>query len=60
MLQAFTGVSKVERAKKFLSNVSIEIFGQQSQQSKSPTKMKKVLDKETKLVYKSGSSEIVN
>jgi hypothetical protein len=50
-------------AKKCLSNISIKKFGQQNQQNKSPTKngkMKKVLDKETKLVYKSAFSKIVS
>jgi hypothetical protein len=36
MLQVFTGVSKVEKAQRI--SLSIEKFGQQSQQNKSPTK----------------------
>jgi hypothetical protein len=58
MLQAFTGVSKVEKAQKNRCQTSPSKFGQQSQQNKSPTKnekMKKVIDKETKLVYESAS-----
>jgi hypothetical protein len=35
-------VTSRKGAKKSLSNISIEKFGQQSQQNKSPTKMKKV------------------
>ena len=38
MLQAFTGMSKVEKAQSNLCHISIEKFGQQSQQNKSPTK----------------------
>jgi hypothetical protein len=46
--------------KKSLSNISIEKFGQQNQRANRQQKMKKVLDKETKLVYESASSKIVN
>jgi hypothetical protein len=50
-------------AKKSLSNISFEKFGQQNQRANRQQKMKKVkkvLDKETKLVYESASSKIMN
>ncbi|HEY4856193.1 MAG TPA: hypothetical protein VIH98_05885 [Xanthobacteraceae bacterium] len=63
MLQVFTGVSKVERRRE-ISDKHRHPKNPDNKADKTnrqkKLKMKKVLDKETKLVYKSASSEIVN
>jgi hypothetical protein len=64
MLQAFTGVSKVEKAQRNLCQTSpsknSDNKAKKTNRQQKMTKVKKVLDKETKLVYESASSKIMN
>jgi len=60
MLQAFTGVSKVEKAQRNLCQTSPSKNSGNKTNKQIANKMKKILDKETKLLYKSASSKIMN